>query len=106
VAVALAPLEPPEHCFLDEDAIFDMPGLIDDMDRGMLLTPPTTTGSWGAVDDDVDCTGGVSQGGGRGRGGSEGADCRQRAGRGGVVAQEREKRVIRWGWEKAEGGGG
>jgi hypothetical protein len=37
VAVALAPLEPPEHCFLDEDAIFDMSGLIDDMARGCCL---------------------------------------------------------------------
>ncbi|CAO2167854.1 unnamed protein product [Urochloa humidicola] len=50
--------------FLDEDAIFDMPGLIDDMARGMLLTPPaimTFMGRglhhyWqgGALDDDDD----------------------------------------------------
>lgn len=52
----------PEATTMDEDDIFAMPGLIDDMARGIPLTLPAMTGrgldDWGAVDDEhriVDC---------------------------------------------------
>ncbi|XP_010243826.1 PREDICTED: dehydration-responsive element-binding protein 1B-like [Nelumbo nucifera] len=43
----------PSTTFLDEEALFNMPGLIDSMAEGMLLTPPAMQN--GLNFDDVDC---------------------------------------------------
>ncbi|WOK97302.1 dehydration-responsive element-binding protein 1F-like isoform X1 [Canna indica] len=38
--VTAAPPTPPPAVFVDEEALFNMPGLLEDMARGLLVTPP------------------------------------------------------------------
>jgi len=51
-------LEDSRGLFLDEEAIFNMPGLIDSMAEGMLLTPPALKRGihWDCIDEDEETT--------------------------------------------------
>ncbi|KAJ8479046.1 hypothetical protein OPV22_022773 [Ensete ventricosum] len=46
----------PSAVFVDDEALFNMPGLLDDMARGLLLTPPAMQRGfdWDRVDDHID----------------------------------------------------
>ncbi|PSS03146.1 Dehydration-responsive element-binding protein like [Actinidia chinensis var. chinensis] len=51
-------LDSSETGFVDEEALFNMPGLLDSMAEGLLLTPPAMKRgfSWDAMDCDMDMT--------------------------------------------------
>lgn len=45
-----------ETVFFDEEALYNMPGLLDSMAEGLLITPPSTALDWDPSDSEIDLT--------------------------------------------------